>query len=269
MKKVFWFWFLAIIITLGAAKYQRTTGPTYPKKVSFMDGNAQYKLELIRSHGGEDDCPLSYDIADTNITATLKYRLYRTNNDWTLLPMTRSGNTLNGSLPHQPPAGKVEYEVSFFHSGVLLNNPDEFHTVVRFKGHVPLWILLPHILFMFFAMMFSNLAGIMAVAKYSKAKFYTAFTLILLLLGGFILGPLVQLYAFGELWTGIPFGWDLTDNKTLIAVVAWVIAFLMNRKKEQLVWIIIAAIVTILVFSIPHSMFGSELNYATGTVTQG
>ena len=41
--------------------------------------------------------------------------------------------------------------------------------------------------------------------------------LLLLAVGGFILGPLVQNYAFGELWTGVPFGWDLTDNKTLIA----------------------------------------------------
>ena len=33
MKK-FTLWFLAIIITLGAAYYQRKTGPTYPKAVN-------------------------------------------------------------------------------------------------------------------------------------------------------------------------------------------------------------------------------------------
>jgi len=32
----------------------------------------------------------------------------------------------------------------------------------------------------------------------------------------------VQHYAFGQLWTGVPFGWDLTDNKTLLAALAWV-----------------------------------------------
>lgn len=29
-------------------------------------------------------------------------------------------------------------------------------------------------------------------------------------LGGMILGPIVQKYAFGEYWTGFPFGGDLT-----------------------------------------------------------
>ncbi len=48
-----------------------------------------------------------------------------------------------------------------------------------------------------------------------------------------ILGPIVQKYAFGELWTGIPFGWDLTDNKTLIAFLFWILAVIMNRKKER------------------------------------
>jgi hypothetical protein len=51
--------------------------------------------------------------------------------------------------------------------------------------------------------------------------------------GGLILGPPVQLEAFGALWTGWPFGADLTDNKTLIAVLAWVpavVAALRNKK---------------------------------------
>jgi len=84
-----------------------------------------------------------------------------------------------------------------------------------------------------------------------------------------IMGPLLQLYAFGDLWTGIPFGWDLTDNKTLIAYVAWIVALIMNRKGVNYRWIIVATIVTLIIFSIPHSMFGSEFNYATGSVTQG
>jgi len=84
-----------------------------------------------------------------------------------------------------------------------------------------------------------------------------------------VLGPVVQYYAFGDLWTGIPFGWDLTDNKTLIAGIFWALAVIMNRKKERPLYTILAAVVLLLVYSIPHSMFGSELNYETGSVTQG
>jgi hypothetical protein len=84
-----------------------------------------------------------------------------------------------------------------------------------------------------------------------------------------ILGPLVQNYAFGELWTGIPFGWDLTDNKTLIAFLFWILAVFMNRKQEKPFYTALAALILLLIYSIPHSMFGSELDYSTGQVTQG
>ena len=84
-----------------------------------------------------------------------------------------------------------------------------------------------------------------------------------------ILGPIVQYYAFGDLWTGIPFGWDLTDNKTLIAFIFWILAVYMNRKTDRPLYTALAAFVLLLVFSIPHSMFGSELDYASGQVTQG
>jgi hypothetical protein len=67
----------------------------------------------------------------------------------------------------------------------------------------------------------------------------------------------------------VPFGWDLTDNKTLIALIFWILAVLMNRKKERPVYVILASVVLLLVYSIPHSLLGSELNYGSGQVTQG
>ena len=140
---------------------------------------------------------------------------------------------------------------------------------MRFKGGVPGFIIIPHVILMFIAMLISNLAEILAVAKHKKMVFYTNLTLILLLIGGMIFGPLMQLYAFGELWTGFPKGMDLTDNKTLIAVIFWIIAFFANRKKQRPVWIIIASIVMLMIYLIPHSMFGSEFNYEAGKVVTG
>ena len=67
----------------------------------------------------------------------------------------------------------------------------------------------------------------------------------------------------------IPLGWDLTDNKTLIAVIFWIWAVIANRKKDRPVLTILAAFMLLLVYSIPHSMFGSELDYSSGEVIQG
>ena len=122
---------------------------------------------------------------------------------------------------------------------------------------------------MFLAVFLGNLAGIMAVFKHKKYRFFTNLTVIALFIGGMILGPWVQWYAFGEAWAGIPFAWDLTDNKTLLAFIFWVVAFFMNRKKERPVYAIIASIVMLMVYSIPHSMFGSQLDPETGEIIQG
>jgi hypothetical protein len=122
---------------------------------------------------------------------------------------------------------------------------------------------------MFMAMLFSTLAGLMSLIRFPLYRKYAIWTLILLTIGGMIMGPLVQNYAFGEYWTGIPFGWDLTDNKTLIAYIFWIVAVVVNRKKEKPLFVALAALVLLLIFSIPHSLFGSELDYSTGQVTQG
>jgi hypothetical protein len=118
-------------------------------------------------------------------------------------------------------------------------------------------------------MLLSNLAGLLATVKHNRHRFYGKLTLLLFFIGGLILGPMVQHHAFGEAWTGIPFGWDLTDNKTLISFIFWAVAVAMNRKKDRPAYTILAAIILLLIYSIPHSMFGSELDYSTGEVTQG
>ena len=83
-----------------------------------------------------------------------------------------------------------------------------------------------------------------------------------LFLGGMVLGPLVQKYAFGTYWSGVPFGFDLTDNKTLLTMLVWLIALWKGwSTRARRIWIIAAAVVLLLVYSIPHSVLGSELNY--------
>jgi hypothetical protein len=54
-------------------------------------------------------------------------------------------------------------------------------------------------------------------------------------------------------------------------MITWVAAAWLSYKKKTSarVWILIAAIVLLLVFSIPHSMMGSELDYETGQIGTG
>ncbi len=267
--KNFLFWTIAIIITVAAAMYQRMTGPTYPYRTTASVDGTEYSFALKRSQTNTHPCMIKLEVP-REVSGTLYFRRFRTDEAWTAVEMKHDGERLAGELPSQPAAGKLEYYISLKGaSGAETTLLREKPVVIRFKGNVPAAIMIPHILIMFFAMLLSNLAGITAAAGVPSQRKHGRLALWLLLAGGMILGPLVQKYAFGELWTGIPFGWDLTDNKTLIGVFAWVVAVIMNRKKERPAYTIAAAVILLLVYSIPHSMFGSELDYATGAVTQG
>lgn len=265
MKKVI-FWVLAIIITLSSAYYQRKTGPTYPKNFSLELSDETVEIKLPRSNVSEEDCAINIPVINKNISGKIFFKRFPTNEEFKTAELTNINGILTGYIPKQGPAGKIEYYI------LLKNLETEVateHVVIRFKGHVPPWALAPHILFMFIAMLMSNLAGIFAIGKINQHVLYAKLALALLLLGGMIFGPIVQYHAFGQAWTGIPFGWDLTDNKTLIAVAFWIIAVLGNRKSPKYRYTIIASLILFLIYIIPHSLFGSELDYSSGEVTTG
>jgi len=283
--KKFLIWFVAVVITLAAVIYQRATGPTYERKevISLMDST--WEIELIRS-SGERDARVNLPMKDKNLIATLYYKKYQLAEEWTAVNFEiteikyhswfmktvlgkEDEEVLAAYLPMQPPAGKLEYFLELNAGGEKVFVAKDQPVVIRFKGDVPAGILIPHIILMFLAMLFATVAGIYAITRVDRFKRMTKWTFWILLLGGFLFGPWVQLHAFGDWWTGIPFGWDLTDNKTLFAFVFWVIAFFGNRKKSRPGLVVLAAVMTLVIFSIPHSMFGSELDYSTGQVTTG
>jgi FtsH-binding integral membrane protein len=166
------------------------------------------------------------------------------------------------TLPHQPPAGKLDYSVvlrSDRDSAVL---PREGGVVIRFKGDVPLWILIPHVIVIFGAMLLSTRTGLEYFRTPENLQGLAVWTLGFTVVGGLVLGPLVQWYAFGAFWTGWPFGHDLTDNKTLLAAIGWGVAVLaIRRSRRPAAWAFGAALLMLVVFLIPHSVLGSELDY--------
>jgi FtsH-binding integral membrane protein len=272
MKNTIIFWILAMVITLLAVVYQKMTGPTYEKREKVFIEGQRYKLKLPRSMSIGENNEVVLNIPAENISGKLNFRRYPTNDDWKTVDFTRETrkdkSVLVAQVPAQPAAGKIEYYFELSgpteHVIVNLNNP----VVIRFKGHVPGIILWPHVILIFFAMLLSNFTGLLAITKNEKYRSYTVITVVFLAAGGMILGPVVQKYAFGELWTGIPKGWDLTDNKTLVAFAVWVIALIFSRKKDRYYLVWIAALITLIIYCVPHSMFGSQLDPSTGKVIQ-
>jgi hypothetical protein len=265
MRKASVQWTVAIVLTLISAVWQRWSGPTYPAKGTALVGGQAVAFSLPRSNSITERQKVMVAVADPAVTGMVEWRHYPTSEPFRTLPMTRQGQSLETEIPPPPEplmpmAGKLEYRVRLSAAGTSAVFPER-PAVTRFKGDVPLWILVPHVAAMFFGMLFSTRAAIAAVFD-GSTRLWGFLTVSLLLAGGFVLGPLVQKLAFGAYWTGIPWGYDLTDNKTLIAAAAWILAALQMRGgREAKVAVVLATILTLTVFAIPHSVWGSEAKW--------
>ncbi len=283
--KNFLFWFLSVVITLTAVVYQRITGPTNPKRVSFKLENSEFKAKFPRSletlvtleeaskgeYGNRmSKIELTIDSLPQTASIIVKYRRFPGDDTLHTAIVQNNSGKLSFSLPSQPPAGKLIYYPVINYNGSETVLEKEEGIIVRFKSPVPAFVLVPHILLMFIAMLFANYAGITAFPAPDKSVKIARYVILTLGIGGLILGPVVQKFAFGAYWTGWPFGEDLTDNKTLVAFIVWVVAYLINKRTRAGKYLlIIAAIVTLIVYSIPHSTAGSEYDYNKGAVVTG
>ena len=249
------YWLLAVVITLVLSIYQRMTGPTYPKKVTIELNGESYKLKLPRS-GVQQDEIIALKGVPQNTSAQLHFRQYPTSDDYNTVDFQWQDGEWQAALPVQPVAGKLQYYITIGGS----NYPADEPLLIRFRNDVPASILVPHILLMFGAMLFAVYTFLLVVTRkpYRKWLWITVGTLFV---GGFVLGPLVQHAAFGPWWAGFPYGTDLTDNKTLISFLFFLAALATIKWKYNKWVVVLAVLMMIAVFTIPHSAYGSEYDY--------
>ena len=262
-------WIAAAGLMFGAASYQERTGPTKELRGEFEVAGVVHRYELIRSGDSREDARAVIPSVGSGVNAILNFKRYPTADEFRSVPFVLEGDEMVAALPRQPAAGKLEYFVLITTPAGELRIPEsaDDNAVIRFKDPVPIYVLLPHIVMMFFALLIGMRTALSAIFAPHDMRKLAWVTLGLMTAGGLILGPIVQKYAFGAFWTGIPFGYDLTDNKTLIMWLVWVVAcglFLWKRARSERAdrsAVFVAAVVMIVVYLIPHSLQGSELDY--------
>lgn len=273
-------WVLAGLITIGCFMYQDKTGPTYPLEGAIDTTAGEVNFKFLRSETiGTDLKIMLVDPVPEGVNGYVQYRRYKSHDEWQEMPMgvgeftfSRRGSTetvegFGAELPSlEERAGKYEFFV-FLDDGT--NDPfsvtGDQPIYARYKDSVPMWALFLHILAIFASMTIAIRTTLGAIADLPFRKLIYA-SIISLLLGAFVLGPLMQWYAFGVWWSGIPFGYDWTDNKVLLELAFWVWAAYTNRgERHNRTSVYLAGFVTLLVYFIPHSIFGSEYDYRTGT----
>jgi hypothetical protein len=275
-------WAVAAVLTLLCFAFQNRTGPTYPLEGRFQTARGTVSYKFLRSEEiGTGLQIMLKDPVPPGVSAVVRYRRFRSNDSWSERPMvpgtfrfSRRGTAeevrgVGAVLPSLPErAGKYEYLVLVDDGSGPRSVTGERPVYARYKAPVPHLVLLVHILVVFLSMTLALRTGLQALAG-GEVRGLIVATIASLLLGAFVLGPIVQKYAFGVYWSGVPFGYDWTDNKVLVELAGWiaaaVVAFRARAPRVARTAVLVATAVTLAVYFIPHSVFGSEYDYTRGS----
>jgi hypothetical protein len=270
VKRLFLVWTVAFFATVAFLVWQKISGPTYPVRFDTTIAGVPLEGELPRTHSITADMPSVVNMPDSTVSATVVWRRYPTAEPWNRTPMAWHRGQLRASLPKQGMAGKLEYDVQFEKDGQKVTIPAGEAAVARYKGDVPNVVLVVHVTFMILGMLFSTGCGLDALfGGTSGLKTLSRITFVCLFLGGLVLGPIVQKYAFDAYWTGWPFGGDWTDNKLAVGALIWLAAVWFTRnaapgRPAGRWWCVLAMVTIFVIYGIPHSIHGSTLDYETG-----
>jgi hypothetical protein len=260
-------WIAAFAVTVLLAVFQRMTGPSHPMRGSAVLSNGEtISYKLPRSNEGRETLRIALPEPSVESAAIVEWRRFPTDEPFRSQPMSaNSDGELETRIPPQPAAGKVEYRILLDTLGDTVSIPASETVVARYRGDVPASVLIPHILIMFSSMLVSTRALFEVLRPGApRARVLVLVSMALLVVGGLVLGPIVQRFAFGAYWTGWPLGHDLTDNKTLIAFLAWLPATVLAwRKARTRIAVALGWVVMMGVFLIPHSARGSQLDWST------
>ncbi|MDH5468398.1 MAG: hypothetical protein OEY25_13355, partial [Candidatus Aminicenantes bacterium] len=162
MKKIL-LWATAFLITASAAVFQHMTGPTHAIRGKTVLTNTEIRYSLERTHKTTSDLEIRIEAQNEEINGHILYKRHKTDDPWTMISLLREDGYLVGNLPKQPAAGKLEYKVILASQDSEVSLSGEKPVIVRFKDPVPDAILIPHVIIMFLAMVFSTRAGIEAL----------------------------------------------------------------------------------------------------------
>jgi hypothetical protein len=275
-------WVVAAALAVGCFVFQNRTGPTYPLEGTFPTARGSVAFKFLRSEEiGTGLQIMLRDPVPEGVSATVRYRRFKSNDAWAEKPMApgtfrfvRRGSAeevrgMGAVLPSLPErAGKYEYLVLVDDGSGPRSVTGERPVYARYKAPVPHLVLLVHVLVVFVSMTLALRTGLEALAG-GEVRGLVWATIASLVLGAFVMGPIVQKYAFGVYWSGFPFGYDWTDNKVLVELLAWLfaaaVALRSKRPGRVRAAVVAATVVTLAVYFIPHSVFGSEYDYTRGS----
>jgi hypothetical protein len=227
---------------------------------------------------GQPEITLKVD-PPVEIGVDVIYRVPGTDEPDTIAMSEVSSGTWSARLPNREKGERIEYGFLFISTeesgtGIATASSQTGYFLVKYKGEISVTVLILHILCMFAAFFFIIEASIGAFAilfmgedkEFTVAQ--TRWVLLFTFLGGWPLGFVLNWQRFGPVWEGFPFGYDITDNKTQLIAIFWVIVAAMvwksfaNRRTGRdlagpgvfAIAVIIASVLSMILYLVPHSL---------------
>jgi len=268
---------VAILITLAILSVTRRLSTRRPRDIhAALDGVEVYHRTVTEQVGpGRPSVKVKVSPAE-GVVCSIEIRRGAEGKSTVQMESDGRGNW-RADLPEWEKGKKIGYAVLVQSAdGTLWRIPEEKqkYFIVKYKGRVSNFVLASHIAFMFgsFFFMVLSLFGAIRILKGIEDKRITVnlvrWVLFLTFVGGWPLGWILNYQAFGILWEGFPFGYDVTDNKTQIMFIFWIVTSLLaagsvfrgDERTDKLgargfaLAVIISVLVSIGVFLVPHSL---------------
>ena len=182
-------------------------------------------------------------------------------------------------LPGKEKGSRIEYgfiisQTEIAEAGIATATSITGYYLIKYKGEVSVTVLILHILCMFAAFFFiiEAILGAFAMLFMGEEKEFTVtqtrWVLLFTFLGGVPLGFVLNRQRFGPRWEAFPFGIDITDNKTQLIIIFWIIiaamswkSFACRRTGRDLAGpgvfataVIVASVLSLILYLVPHSL---------------
>ncbi|OGV95741.1 MAG: hypothetical protein A3I04_00630 [Nitrospinae bacterium RIFCSPLOWO2_02_FULL_39_110] len=202
-----------------------------------------------------------------------------------VMQKVKEGSTYVDSLPGLPKGERWFYYIEAEDTtGNIMTIPErvkegrQINFYVTFEGTANRLLFISHIVLAITAVIFWVHSVFYAVnylitgERYNiRLEFYSVlYGTISFFIFAFPVGGYIAHQVFGQAWSGIPFGWDITDNKSLITFLYYAaILYLVKGKfngrntgngdiindKNFSLLVILGIVITVIVYNIPHSYF--------------
>ncbi len=178
-------------------------------------------------------------------------------------------------LPRYDVGSRIRYALALTRpDGSIVRTPEKGYYVLKFKTDASKPVIVAHVVCMFGAFFFMVLSffGALRMLRRGAGKRGTVgaarWALIFTIVGTWPLGLVLNRQTFGFFWQGFPFGSDITDNKTQVIFIFWLVSLLLVRgsffgrgeERDRLgpkgfAWAIVASfVVSLALYLLPHSL---------------